>query len=187
MSGEMKRVPAAVCLGFFDGVHRGHLALLRAAGRIARAEGLIVCAHTFDVPPGGKAQSLTTLKERIVLLHAAGAEEVAVSAFTDEMRRMPGDVFFREIVLSQLNARHVICGDDHRFGYRGAWGVTELKGLCGESGVGLTVVPAVTLSDGSRLSATALRAALLAGDWPRAEEILGRPVPPGWKARLSSL
>ena len=177
---------AAVCLGFFDGVHLGHRALLSAAREIARREGLSVCAHTFDVPPGGKGAPLTTLEERIALRREAGADTVAVSPFDDGMRRMPGDEFFRRIVLDELNARHVICGDDHRFGYRGAWGAEELRALCGEAGIGLTVVPPVTLPDGSRISTTALRAALQAGDFARAEEMLGRPVPDALRRRFPS-
>lgn len=182
----MERRPAAVCLGFFDGVHRGHLALLEQAKRIARAEGLAVCAHTFETPPGGKGNSLTTLEERTALLRAAGADEVAVSPFDETMRHMSGADFFRTVVMEKLNARHVICGDDHRFGYRGACGVEELRRLCAENGVGLTVVPAVTLPDGSRVSTSALRAALAAGDGARAEAILGRPAPEAWKARFAS-
>ena len=169
---------AAVCLGFFDGVHLGHRALLSAAREIARREGLSVCAHTFDVPPGGKGAPLTTLEERIALLREAGADIVAVSPFDDGMRRMPGDEFFRRIVLDELNARHVICGDDHRFGYRGGWGVKELQALCENAGIGLTVVPPVSLPDGTRVSSTAIRKAILAGNASLAEEMLNRPLSP---------
>ncbi len=168
--------PSVVCLGFFDGVHKGHLSLLRAAKDIARERGLIVCAHTFDRAPGEKDFSLTGLPERERLLREAGADRVAVSAFDEEMRRMTGDAFFRKIVLEKLNARHVVCGDDHRFGYRGGWGVKELDALCREAGVGLTVCPPVTLGDGTRVSSTAVRRAILAGNAALAEEMLGRPL-----------
>ena len=168
---------SVVCLGFFDGVHRGHLSLLRAAAEIAREQGLIVCAHTFDRAPGEKDFALTTLAEREALLKAAGADRVAVSAFDEDMRHMTGDDFFRRIVLGSLNARHVVCGDDHRFGYRGGWGVKELKALCEDAGIGLTVVPPVSLADGTRVSSTAIRKAILAGNAPLAEEMLDRPLP----------
>lgn len=176
---------AAVCLGFFDGVHRGHLALVQSARRIARAEGLIVCVHTFSTAPGDKGESLTTLREREALLRAAGADQVAVSPFDEAMRRMSGEDFFRDVVLERLHARHVICGDDHRFGYRGAWGVADLARMCESAGVGLTVVPPVTLPDGSRISTTALRFALLRQDWAAAESMLGRPVPADMRARFT--
>ncbi len=171
--------PSVVCLGFFDGVHRGHLSLLRAAASVAREKGLTVCAHTFDRAPGEKDFALTTLEEREALLRAAGADRVAVSAFDDEMRRMRGDDFFRLIVLDRLNARHVVCGDDHRFGYRGGWGVKELEALCRENGVGLTVCPPVSLPDGTRVSSTAIRKAISVGNAALAEEMLGRPLSAG--------
>lgn len=169
--------PSVVCLGFFDGVHRGHLALLDAARKIEAEQGLQVCVHTFDHAPGSKDFELTTLKEREALLRSAGAERVAVSVFDDEMRHMSGEEFFDAIVLKKLNARHVVCGDDHRFGYRGGWGVKELEALCKKNGVGLTVVPPVTLPDGRRISSTAIRRAVQAGEWELAETMLGRPLP----------
>ncbi len=172
---EQKYPPSVVCLGFFDGVHRGHQALLAAAREIAAQKGLLVCAHTFDTAPGAKSASLTTLEERIALLRACGADTVAVSPFDESMRRMSGEDFFHKIVLEELNARHVVCGDDHRFGYRGAWGVEELKALCARSGIGLTVVPPVTRENGERISTTAIREALKSGDLALAESMLGRP------------
>ena len=173
-----EREQAVVCLGFFDGVHRGHLALLQAAREKAREKGCVVVAHTFDHAPGSKGAELTTLAERESLLLAAGADRVAVSAFDDEMRHMSGEDFFRRIVVDRLHACHVVCGDDHRFGYRGAWGVMELAVMCREAGVGLTVVPQVTLPDGRRISSTAIREAIANGDWASAEAMLGRPLPP---------
>ena len=171
-----EREQAVVCLGFFDGVHRGHLALLQAAREIAREKGCAVVAHTFDHAPGSKGQELTTLPERERLLLAAGADRVAVSAFDDEMRHMSGEDFFRRIVVERLHACHVVCGDDHRFGYKGAWSVKELAEMCREAGVGLTVVPQVSLPDGRRISSTAIREAIAQGDWAAAEDMLGRPL-----------
>ena len=166
--------PCVVCLGFFDGVHRGHAALIRAARQAADRLGLRVCVHTFDRAPGEKEFELTGLEEKKALLLSLGADQVWVSPFDDEMRHMPGDKFFENIVMGRLNARHVVCGDDHRFGYRGAWGVEELKALCEKNGVGLTVVPPVTLKNGERISSTAIRKALEKGDRALAEEMLGR-------------
>ena len=172
-----ERARAVVCLGFFDGVHRGHLALIRAAREQAQALGCPVVAHTFDHAPGSKGETLTALAEREALLLAAGADRVAVSPFDDAMRRMTGDEFFRSVVLDRLHACHVVCGDDHRFGYRGACGVKELEAMCRNAGVGLTVVPQVSLPDGRRISSTAIREAIAAGDRATAESMLGRPLP----------
>lgn len=177
IGGERVEKGAVVCLGFFDGVHRGHLALVEAAKHVAAEKGLILCAHTFSSAPGKAGESLTSLPERIELLRAAGAEQVFVSPFDEQMRRMSGPDFFEGVLLHQLHARHLVCGDDHRFGYRGAWGVGDLRRMCDENGVGLTVVPPVTLPNGQKISTTALRAALSRRDWQAAEEMLGREIP----------
>lgn len=168
--------PSVVCLGFFDGVHRGHRSLLEAAKKTAREKGLIVVAHTFDHAPGRKDFELTDLEQRKALLLSAGADRVAVSAFDENLRHMSGGDFFNQIILKELNARHVVCGDDHRFGYRGGWGVKELEKLCQDAGVGLTVVPPVIMPDGTRISSSAIRKALMTGDFALAEAMLGRPV-----------
>ncbi|MBQ7655725.1 MAG: adenylyltransferase/cytidyltransferase family protein [Clostridia bacterium] len=183
---EREAAPCVVCLGFFDGVHLAHQALLQAAKREGNRLGLPVCVHTFDHAPGAKEFELTTLKEREALLKKYGADTVSVSAFTEEMRHMPGDVFFREIVLNRLNARHVVCGDDHRFGYKGAWGVSELQALCDEAGIGLTVVPQVALPDGQRVSSTAIRRAIREGNTALAEKMLGRTMKKSTEHRAQS-
>ncbi|MBR5109321.1 MAG: adenylyltransferase/cytidyltransferase family protein [Clostridia bacterium] len=170
-----QHVPCVVCLGFFDGVHLAHQALLRAAKQEGERLGLPVCAHTFDHAPGTKGFELTTLAQREALLKRYGADMVSVSEFNDTMRRMRGDDFFRDVVLGCLNARHVVCGDDHRFGYMGGWGVKELRTLCEEAGIGLTVVAQVSLPDGQRISSTAIRRALQEGNTALAERMLGRP------------
>ena len=70
--------PSVVCLGFFDGVHKGHLSLLRAAAQIAREQGLIVCAHTFDRAPGEKDFALSMLREL--------REEIGLSTTKSELK-----------------------------------------------------------------------------------------------------
>ena len=170
----MDDTPCVVCLGFFDGVHRGHLALLSAARQEANRLHAPVCAHTFDQAPGSKGAELTALPEREALLLAAGADFVAVTPFDDKMRRTSGEDFFRSVVIGKLRAAHVVCGDDHRFGYQGKCGVKELRTMCESAGIGLTVVPPVTLPDGTRISSTALRKALQSGDIALAREMLGR-------------
>ena len=171
-SGRTGESGAVVCLGYFDGVHLGHQALLRAGREAADRLGLPLVAHTFDRAPGKSGAELTDLAQRKALLLRFGADEVAVSPFDDATRRMSGEAFIREIIIGRLHARHIVCGDDHRFGYLGKCGTDELRALCDESGVGLTVVSAVTLN-GERVSSTAIREALDRGDIPSAERMLG--------------
>ena len=170
----------AVCLGFFDGVHRGHMALVERAKAIARREGLLVCVHALDrspyqvLHPEAHVPQLTTPEDKIRLFAEAQVDVLAVTRFEEHIRRMPGRVFFRDILLGKLNARAIVVGDDHRFGYRGDTGSAELGVLCGDAGIAPAVVPRVTLADGSVISSSAIRAALERGDLERAEEMLGR-------------
>ena len=180
----MEKLPqrTAVCLGYFDGVHRGHLALLREAGRIAEEKGLTVAVHTFDVSPASvlhpdqPVEQLTSLSEKAAIFAANGCGILAVSVFDERMRAMPGREFFDEILLGRLNAGAIITGDDHRFGFRGGTGVSELREMCAETGTILSVVPRVTLPDGTVISSSAIRQAIRRGDLARAQEMLGRPV-----------
>ena len=181
-TGEtLTRLPgSAVCLGYFDGVHRGHMALIEAARDIAQREGLLVCVHALDrspaqvLHPEWAIPQLTSPEAKIRLFENAGIDVLAITPFDDRVRHMPGRVFFEEILLGKLNAKAIIVGDDHRFGYRGDTGSVELTRLCAKAGVALTVVPRVKLGDGTVISSTAIRTALEQGDLQRAQEMLGR-------------
>ena len=168
---------SVVCLGYFDGVHLGHQALLRAGREKADALGVLLCVHTFDRAPRLKGMELTTLEQRQKWLRFYGADRVFVSTFDDALRRMSGHEFFTRIVLKEMAAVHVVCGDDHRFGYQGQCGPKELLSFCREAGIGCTVVPGVTLG-GQRVSSQAIRAALREGRLADAERMLGHPAEP---------
>lgn len=166
---------SVVCLGYFDGVHLGHQALLRAGRAKADELGVSLCVHTFDRAPHEKGMELTTLQQREKWLRHFGADRVYVSAFDDALRCMSGREFFTRIVLAAMGAVHVVCGDDHRFGYQGQCGAAELLSLCREAGVGCTVVPGVE-QNGLRISSQAIRAALREGRRADAERMLGHPL-----------
>ena len=171
---------SAVCLGYFDGVHRGHMALIEAAREIADREGLMVCVHALDrspaqvLHPERNIPQLTLPEDKIRLFDAAQVDVLAITPFIDRVRRLPGKVFFEEILLGKLNARAIVVGDDHRFGYRGDTGSEELRRMCEDAHVELRVVPRVRLADGSVISSSAIRAALEQGDLERAQEMLRR-------------
>lgn len=169
-------VPSVVCLGFFDGVHAGHRQLILTARRIADAQGLSLCVHTLDGQVLGKGKLLTDLETRTRLLLACGADRVESSRFDEELRHMPGDQFFSRVIVEKLGARHVVCGQDYRFGYQGKWGVEALEALCRQAGIGCTVVPPVTLPDGRKISSSLIRKALEDGDRALAAQLLGREI-----------
>ena len=171
---------SVVCLGYFDGVHRGHMALIETARKIARREGLLVCVHALDrspaqaLHPERQVPQLTMLEDKIRIFDEARVDVLAITPFDDRVRHLPGRVFFEEILRDRLNARAIVVGDDHRFGYRGDTGSAELRRMCEHAGVALTVVPRVTLADGSVISSSAIRAAIGQGNLQRAQEMLGR-------------
>ena len=174
--------PGVVCLGFFDGVHLGHRAIIDQGKQKAAELGLPLYVHTYDIPPmnlvkhADAVKELSPLPQKAALLEEAGVDVVAVSRFDDRLMRMDGSHFFSDILLERLHARHLVIGFDHRFGYKGSTDAKALGALCARSGIGLSVVGAVTLPDGRAISSSAIRKALTRGDTALAQRMLGRPV-----------
>jgi riboflavin kinase/FMN adenylyltransferase len=162
---ELEPKPRAVAIGSFDGVHRGHRAVLDTA----RATGLCATVITFDPHPrialGNKVELLTTLERRLELLGEAGAEETLVAAFTPELQRLEPEEF-AERYLRAVGAEVVVAGEDFRFGVRrsGDLGLLERLGF-------RVVIP----QEVEGVSSTAIRAALGEGDVAGAARMLGRP------------
>lgn len=173
--------PSVVCLGFFDGVHLGHRAIVETGLDIAHKLELPLYVHTYDRPPaslirkGATTCELTSICEKDRLLADMGVDLLVVSRFDEVLMHMQGDAFVRQVLIQNLRARHLVVGFDHRFGYRGSTGTEELADLCKSLGLGLSVVPAVKTADSQVISSTAIREALSKGDWQAAEQMLGRP------------
>ena len=174
--------PGVVCLGFFDGVHIGHQAIIQEGKTQAKTLGIPLYIHTYDVPPvqvikhGVKIQEISPLDEKVFLLEKSGADIVAISRFDDKLMHMSGTDFFLQILLRQLQAQHLVVGCDHRFGFKGRTNADALADLCKLYGIGLSVVPALTLPGGRQISSTAIRKALTMGDIGLAEKMLGKKV-----------
>jgi riboflavin kinase / FMN adenylyltransferase len=162
---EVERKPRAVAVGSFDGVHRGHQAVLAAA----RATGLETTVITFDPHPrialGNKVDLLTTLARRLELLEDAEVETTLVAAFTRELQTLAPEGF-AERYLRGIGAEVVVAGADFRFGVRRSGDLALLERL--EFGV---VVPEQV----EGVSSTAIRAAVAEGDVVGAARLLGRP------------
>ncbi len=176
--------PMVVCLGVFDGVHLGHRKLIEESERIADDKGMTALVHTYDplpacvISPDNCPCELTPLDMKIKLLEKAGVRHVAVSRFTQQLRLMPGRDFFEQVLLGKLNARHIVAGFNHHFGYRGDTDVMTLEAMCRHAGIGLSVIAPVKTPQGRLVSSTAVRAAVLKNDLKAAEEMLGRKPEP---------
>jgi riboflavin kinase / FMN adenylyltransferase len=157
--------PRAVAIGSFDGVHRGHRAVVDAV----RATGLAATVITFDPHPrialGNKVELLTTLERRLELLDEAGVSDVLVAAFTPELQQLTPEEF-ADRFLRATGVEVVVAGADFRFGVRRSGDLALLETL----GFGVHVVPEL-----SGVSSTAIRAALAEGDVKGAAAMLGRP------------
>ncbi len=173
----MKRV---VALGFFDGVHLGHGALLRRTVERAAQMGARAAACTFDIPPAALISRapvplLTTPEERAGLMgELYGVEEVVVIPFDQAMRTMPWRAFVTDLLVARLGACHLVAGEDYRFGYLGQGDGEKLRTLCQELGLGCDIIPKVRL-EGQVISSTYIRGLIQAGEMERAVRFLGHP------------
>ncbi len=162
---ELERLPRAVAIGSFDGVHRGHLAVIDAV----RATGHEPTVITFDPHPrialGNKVELLTTLERRLELLEEAGIAAVVVTAFTPVLQQLTPEEF-ADRFLGATGVETVVAGEDFRFGVRRSGDLALLERL----GYDVVVVPELP-----GVSSTAVRAALADGDMAGAAEMLGRP------------
>ncbi len=168
------------CVGFFDGVHRGHQALVAYARARADLRGLPLVVVTFDphpmsvVRPGSEPTLLATLDHRIALLLEAGADEVDVLDFNADLAATEPEAFVEEILVGRLAVREVVVGENFRFGHR-ARGTTEtLRGEGGRLGFEVSVLPLVGAGE-QRWSSTGTRRLVASGDVVEAAAALGRP------------
>ena len=160
---------ASLALGAFDGLHRGHMAVLRAAATPPYAENWGV--FTFSNRPFGK-QMLLTAQDREALLRQTGAAFIVAPAF-EEVRDLPAADFAANVLFGACGAKRLCCGEDFRFGKNAAGDVALLQKLCAEHGAELTIVPPVT--DGAeKISSTRIRSAVESGELPLANRLLGR-------------
>jgi riboflavin kinase / FMN adenylyltransferase len=178
-----RKVPASwkggvVALGNFDGVHKGHQALLSNAAGHASTRGAPLVVLTFEphprrffVPDTGPFR-LTMLPAKLRLLEQHGVQAVLAQHFDAAFAALSADAFADEVLLGGLGARHVVCGYDFTFGARRIGHVERLREMGAGKGFGVTVLDPV-MREGEIYSSTSIREALRAG-WPsEAAELLG--------------
>ncbi len=169
-----------IALGFFDGVHLGHGALLQTARERAASLGFSACALTFSDHPDRVVRGLTvpllsSVEDRTLLMtELYGIEEVLVLPFDRATASMDWELFVEEILVGKYCARHVVCGHDFRFGSRGAGTAERLKEKCTRLGLGCDVIAPVQV-DGVTVSSTLIRSLLQEGQTEEANRLLGHP------------
>ncbi len=170
----------AVTLGAFDGVHRGHHALLEVARATALEMGAETAVLTFEPTPvevfgrlGRPDVRLTVPEERRALLEQRGVDTVIVAAFDEALRQTPPEQFVRDILIGIVGASSVIASETHTFGRGGQGNMADLMRLGCDLGFAVRVLPLVGTGN-APVSSTRIRELLWAGQVEEANALLGR-------------
>ena len=167
-----------IALGFFDGVHRGHGALLNKTVQRARELGAEPVVFTFDRPPKevvtGKPVFLINSPEdrRELVKRIYGIDRVVMAPFDREMMTLPWDAFIEQKLARDLNAMHLVAGHDYHFGHKNQGDPQLLQEKCRELGLGCDIIPKVEV-EGITVSSTYIRTLVESGDVERAAVFLG--------------
>jgi riboflavin kinase / FMN adenylyltransferase len=175
----------ALTIGNFDGVHRGHQAMLALLVNEARHRGVPSCVLTFEPHPrdffaarAGKPElapaRIATLRDKLAELERCGVDHVVVARFDERLAAMPAEGFIDDVLVRGLRARYVLVGDDFSFGARrqGNYAMLDAAGTARGFDVARMMSYEVR---GLRVSSSAVREALAGGDMARVESLLGRP------------
>ena len=169
-----------IALGFFDGVHLGHAALLRRTVEEAARRGVTPAVFTFDRPPkevvtGVPCPLIASPEDRKGLLEREfGIRDVLMVPFNQEMMTTPWDEFVTKILVGRYHAVHLVAGHDHHFGHKNQGSPELLVEKCAELGLGCDIIPKVEL-DGITVSSTYIRSLVGMGQMARAAQFLGHP------------
>ena len=169
-----------IALGFFDGVHLGHAALLRRTVEEAAARGVTSAVFTFDRPPkevitGQPCPLINSAEDRRGLIRRLyDIDEVLMVPFDHEMMTTPWDDFVRDILIKRYHAVHLVAGHDHHFGHKNEGSPEGLQALCARLGLGCDIIPKVEVA-GITVSSTYIRRLVELGQMERAGHYLGHP------------
>jgi riboflavin kinase/FMN adenylyltransferase len=167
-------------VGNYDGVHLGHQQMIRALKRRAAELGAPSTVLVFEpsskefIDPDVAPARLTRWREKFAALSALEVDRLVTLPFNERMRRMSPEAFVDQLIVRGLGARHVVVGDDFRYGSKACGTIESLKAAGRERGFGVDQVEPFVL-DGVRVSSTVVRERLECADYPGAARLLGRP------------
>jgi riboflavin kinase/FMN adenylyltransferase len=171
---------SVVTVGTFDGVHRGHRAVLDEINTRARSAGRLSVLVTFEphplavVNPAAAPPRLTTAEERLEALATCALDRVMVLHFDRQMAALEPEQFVEQVLLSQCGMRELVIGHDHGFGRGRRGNVPMLRAMGAVRGFSVDVVTEVLATGGQPISSTAIRRAVAGGDLATAARLLGR-------------
>ncbi|MBQ2995629.1 MAG: bifunctional riboflavin kinase/FMN adenylyltransferase, partial [Oscillibacter sp.] len=169
-----------IALGFFDGVHLGHAALLRQTVEEAERRGVTPAVFTFAQPPkevvtGIPCPLIGSPDDRKGLLERLfGIKDVIMVPFDREMMTTTWEDFVTKILIERYHAVHLVAGHDHRFGHKNQGSPELLQAKCAQLGLGCDIIPKVEV-DGITVSSTYIRTLVGMGQMERAAKFLGHP------------
>jgi riboflavin kinase/FMN adenylyltransferase len=171
---------SVLAIGAFDGLHRGHAALLARVRERATKQGLVAAVVSFEPLPRSyfspaPLKRLSSVREKLCGFAQAGIEVVLLLRFNAALVNMSAQDFVREVLVRRMGVREIWVGADFRFGHNRVGGVALLEAMQGEGGYEVRVLDAVSNGDGGRVSASRVRGALGSGDFAHAAGLLGRP------------
>ena len=172
--------PSVVTIGNFDGVHAGHREILRRVAFIARERGLTPAVLTFDphparvLAPDRAPRLINTISQRLNRMESEGIQAALLLPFSLELAKLSPEEFVGNVLSQALRARVVLVGDDFRFGYKQAGDLDQLRELGAKFGFEVESAGAIPWR-GDRISSTAIRNFVLAGQVSRACRMLGEP------------
>ena len=167
-------------IGNFDGIHRGHQAILKR---------LLECAEVCDLPsavmffephpeelfrPDDAPARMSRFRDKITYLKEFGIDQLILVKFSRQFSQMSAEHFLKEVLITQLGVKHLIVGDDFHFGHKRQGNFDYLASHCDELGFDLERTSTL-MEEGERISSTAVRSALKNNDLAKAEKLLGRP------------
>jgi riboflavin kinase/FMN adenylyltransferase len=170
----------AVTIGNFDGVHRGHRAIMKQVRELADRIGGPAIVFTFDPPPAcllrpsEAPEALTSMERRAQLLHQFGIDHVIVYPTTLDLLQLEPEEFFAAIIVKSLHAKAIAEGENFRFGKRRRGDVTLLKQLCDQKGIEFSLLQ-LEQENGDWISSTRIRLEIEAGNMKAANQLLVEP------------
>ncbi len=181
-----QRSPGALTIGNFDGVHRGHQAILARVREAAQQRGLTPSVMTFEPHPREYFAQLhqrpelaptriSGLRDKVASLARAGMAQILIEPFDTRLAEMSANAFIEDLLVAGLQTRWLLVGEDFRFGHKRSGDIDLLREAGLAHGVEVATLADVTDRQGHRISSSEVRTALAVGDLARAEHLLGRP------------
>ena len=180
MNQEIEQEKTVVGLGFFDGLHIGHMSLIKRVYEYAQKHWICSIVYTFDVHPNNVLQKThfskllmsNAQKERIIA--EEGIDQVIFDRFDEALASMSPKDFVEEVLVKRLKVGHIVVGFNYNFGANGTGDINCLIALGAEFGFTVEVIPPV-YSDGELVSSTLIRKLLEEGDMRKVSKLFGRP------------